>query len=433
LIGGFTYIAGDLIPEIYAISPNSGPIAGGTRVTISGKGFQNPVQVLFGDRQAQVVSVNYDEVIVISPSISPSQPNTPETVQVTVRNIRNGQVSNGVPFRYGEAMFISSISPNEGPADVETLVTIFGQGFESPVRVMVGDVQATPVSVAGTQIVARFPALPESARSCGDVGRTVSVTNINSNITADGPDFFYRAERVLITSVTVDSGTSNIIQQYLPVNPSGAPCLTPWSSHTVTINGSGFQRIGTTSAMYVRFEGVTGEYLATYVSPTQLTLTLPDLDSVNIQRVGCVLGTGETGARNIDTPVAVTVVNKRNSCQDTLPAALIIRPCDTTCRAAFPLNLILSGLGSVSVTLGSTSPSTCDTNCSFSVLSGTGVILSAAPDPPEPGETNVLLSWSCTGDAAGCTNNYPTVSQTCSFTMSQQTQCTATFGPIPPP
>jgi hypothetical protein len=123
----------DFTPEIYTISPTSGPISGGTRVTISGKGFQDAVQVMFGDHEAQVSSVGYNSIVVTSPSITPTEPATPTSVSVTVRNLGNGLVaSSPVQFRYGEAMFISSISPNEGPADVETLVTIFGQGFESP-------------------------------------------------------------------------------------------------------------------------------------------------------------------------------------------------------------------------------------------------------------------------------------------------------------
>ncbi len=48
LSGAFTYLEG-ATPQLYMLSPNLGPIEGGTRVTITGTGFQYPVQVLFGD------------------------------------------------------------------------------------------------------------------------------------------------------------------------------------------------------------------------------------------------------------------------------------------------------------------------------------------------------------------------------------------------
>ncbi|MCJ7441288.1 MAG: IPT/TIG domain-containing protein, partial [Thermoanaerobaculaceae bacterium] len=123
-------------PQIFALTPNAGPFEGGTRVLISGTGFQTPVQVLFDDIQAQVVSTSYTEVVCVSPSITPTAPNDVITKQVTVTNIGNGKKSSGVGFRYGVAMFISSFSPMEGPADTPTTVTIFGQGFVAPVSVV---------------------------------------------------------------------------------------------------------------------------------------------------------------------------------------------------------------------------------------------------------------------------------------------------------
>ena len=56
LSAAFTYLEGQA-PTLYVLTPNNGPNEGGTRVTITGVGFQYPVQVLFGTQQAQVVSV----------------------------------------------------------------------------------------------------------------------------------------------------------------------------------------------------------------------------------------------------------------------------------------------------------------------------------------------------------------------------------------
>jgi hypothetical protein len=137
---------------------------------------------------------------------------------------------------------------------------------------------------------------------------------------------------VLLSSVTVDSGTSNILLEYQPVGT--VTCTTPWSAHNLTLNGSGFQLIGSNSAMLASFEGLGGEFPTTYVSATRLTMPAPDLSGVPLQQVSCQLGTGEMGVQNIDTPVTVTVTNQRNSCSSNLPGALVIRPCNTACRLA---------------------------------------------------------------------------------------------------
>jgi hypothetical protein len=322
-------------PHINAISPNSGPIEGGTRVTIFGYGFHSPVQVFFGDRQAQVVSAAYDQIIALSPNISPVQPDTPTIVPVTVKNVSNGLTSNSIDFRYGEALFISGISPAEGPANAATVVTIYGQGFAAPVRVLIGvagGIDAEVLSVAGTEIQARFPALPSSARTCGDAGGAVTVTNLNSNLSAEGPAFTYRAIRPLITSAEVDSAGSNVVPEFLP-----PLCNTTWNSHTLIVRGSGFTvREGTLQSSMVVTIGNVGPIPTTYVNENEVRVNppyFPDLTAISLNTTQCLVGT-ETGVRYIDTPVPLTVLNQDNTCTDTLNGALIIRPCDTTCRLA---------------------------------------------------------------------------------------------------
>jgi hypothetical protein len=332
----------DYTPQIFALTPNSGPFEGGTRVTISGAGFFDPVQVLFDDIQGQVVSTSYTEVVCISPSITPTEPDTVVTKQVTVTNISNGKVSNGVGFRYGVTMFISSFTPMEGPADAPTTVTIFGQGFVAPVSVEVSaggvQMQWDVLSVAGTEIVARSKAIPEQARICGDVGGAITVINLGSNQkVTSSQSFTYRATRPLITSVQIDAG-GNIVPQYLP-----GTCNLPWSSHTVTIRGTGFQ-----SGMTVSFGGIT-PVIATYVDANTLTLTLADLTDITLNEIGCTPGGGGCGRQWVSTPVSVTLNNPRNGCSDTLGGAIVIFPCVTTCRATTLTSVSLSNPGTVTV------------------------------------------------------------------------------------
>lgn len=193
----FVFVAETPVPKLTALMPNAGPIEGGTRVTIFGSGFQAPVQVLFGDRQAQVISSNYNEVVCIAPSIAPSAPSTPTVVNVTVTNILTGKTSaNALPYRYGEAMFVSGIRPAEGYIGGWTSATIYGQGFVAPVQVLVtvGDItkEAQVISVAGTEIQVMMPPFTEViGDECTPTVATFTVTNLGSNLIASGPTFTY--------------------------------------------------------------------------------------------------------------------------------------------------------------------------------------------------------------------------------------------------
>lgn len=184
-------------PVLYALSPNAGPIEGGTRVTIFGSGFEYPVQVLFGDREAQVVSSNFNQIVCIAPSIAPSQPGSPTVVQVQVKNILTGKVSsNTLAYRYGEAMFVSGITPNTGYILGWTPATIYGQGFVAPVQVLVDQggiqVEAEVLSVSGTSLQVRIPPYRGViGEQCAPVTATIKVTNLGSNLSVTGPTFTY--------------------------------------------------------------------------------------------------------------------------------------------------------------------------------------------------------------------------------------------------
>lgn len=342
LPSAFVYIAeASMTPEIYAISPNSGPLEGGTRVTITGRRFAYPVQVFFGDRMAQVVSVNFNEIICLAPSMTQTQPDTPTTVPVTVKNVASGQVSNPVDYRYGEALFISGISPNSGSMLGGTVVTIYGQGFSPPVRVVIGlsfgELEMEVMSVAGTEIIARTKPVPENARSCATQAGPVIITNLNSNLTAEGPEFIYLATNPLISSVEVvrisdEVSLGNMVPEYRPDNG----CNVPYNSYRVHIRGSGFEkRPGTEqSAMVVNFAGIGGDIPTTWVSEYEVTAQLIDLTGLTLQEIDCMVGNA-CGRQYVDTPFPVTITNTTNTCTDTLGGALFLRPCNTQCRIEY--------------------------------------------------------------------------------------------------
>ena len=102
----FTYTAPVLTPVVRALSPTSGPIDGGTRVTITGDAFEAPLQVFFGSAQAQVLSVTFHEIDVISPTARDTNPNGsgavtgPVDIRDSQRQLRQvGHRGGGVPLR----------------------------------------------------------------------------------------------------------------------------------------------------------------------------------------------------------------------------------------------------------------------------------------------------------------------------------------------
>ena len=82
LASGFTYV---VLPTVSSVSPNNGPIAGGTGVTITGTNFAAGATVTFGGTAATNV------VVVSSTSITATTPaacGRSGTVTVTVRTAR---------------------------------------------------------------------------------------------------------------------------------------------------------------------------------------------------------------------------------------------------------------------------------------------------------------------------------------------------------
>jgi hypothetical protein len=202
----FTYGSVQLTPTISTATPNSGPVTGGTMVTIFGSGFQAPVQVLFGAAEARVITVDFSKIVVEAPtgrdtSDTGSEPVTGQ-VPITVRNINSATsttLTDG--FRYVSAIQITAVGPTEGPFTGGTRVEIDGIGFVAPVAVTIGGVAAQPIFVSGTKIIAITSGV--SLNSCADQPGAITVTNIvNGDSDTAATQFIFRVSRPTIISVT---------------------------------------------------------------------------------------------------------------------------------------------------------------------------------------------------------------------------------------
>lgn len=264
----FTYTGS---PTITAITPNTGPTPGGTLVTIIGTGFNglfggytsncpawvpnnltnppsldppsplpgHPLPVMFGSRPALSCSVISDtQMTAVSPPIAVGGP-----VQVTLNHWTNGPspFTTAANFNYVQGPVVTAISPNSGPPQGGTVVTVSGSGFAPGAAVKFGATDATFVQyVSPTQLQVTSPA------GNGQVDILVTVAGTASPaVPADL--FSYNAPTV--TSVVPNAGP-----------PAGGT--------VVTINGTNF-----TTTATVQFGANTVPI--TFISPVQIQATAP--------------------------------------------------------------------------------------------------------------------------------------------------------------
>src|SRR5262249_43381791 len=131
-------------PSVTNVSPNSGPAAGGTPVTITGTGFVAGATVAFGGNAATSV------VVMKGATISCTAPAGTQgaTVDVIVTDAGGTSAANvNDRFTYNNAPTVTNVSPNSGPAAGGTPVTITGTGFVAGATVAFGGNAATGVVV----------------------------------------------------------------------------------------------------------------------------------------------------------------------------------------------------------------------------------------------------------------------------------------------
>ena len=232
----FSYAA---VPTVTSISPSSGPLAGGTVVTINGANLSGTTSVFFGGAAGtSVTNVSATQVKATSPAGANG------VVPVTLTTI--GGTSSVVPvgqFAYVPPPTVTAISPKAGPVEGGTVVTILGTNFSGANSVRFGTVATELVLVSPTEIRATSPA--------GTLGGVSVRVTTPGGTSATGP-------------ATVFTYTA------APTVTALSPASGPQSGGTaVTITGTGFA-----AAYQVTFDGVPGTAL-TVLSPTQLTVVTP--------------------------------------------------------------------------------------------------------------------------------------------------------------
>lgn len=188
-------------PTASAISPNSGPQAGGQPVTITGTGFvPNATAVTFDGVAATNVVVTADGTSLTA--VTPPGTVGPAAVVVTTA----GGSTPALPYTYladGTGAEVTGLTPGEGPPAGGTTVTITGSGFTGATGVTFAGVAGTGFTVnpAGTTITVVTPPNPAGP---------ATVELVFPGGTANAGTFTYRAVAVAprIDSLSPDNGST---------------------------------------------------------------------------------------------------------------------------------------------------------------------------------------------------------------------------------
>ena len=152
-------------PTVASIDPASGPVFGGTTLTIRGTALSNTLLVTIGDAPCEILSQSADEVQCMTPSHERSTVAVVvTTTQGIARAAMEGSSSSPLQFHFffTYELEVNSIGPLVGSVFGGLLLTIEGRGFHpSLTSVLIGGRLATitSASVAMIQCIAPPPTL----------------------------------------------------------------------------------------------------------------------------------------------------------------------------------------------------------------------------------------------------------------------------------
>ena len=187
----FTY---DPVPTVTSVSPNGGPTAGGTSVTVTGTGFSDDATVDFGSSPGSGVTVHS------STSITVQSPADTGDVDVLVSTPGGTSVSSvNDLFAYG-APSVTAVAPNGGAVGGGTVVTVQGDGFAPGATVKFGGATATGVTVLSSRL------LTASTPSHGAGSVDVTAATSGGTSAAGTADLFAYGPAT-VASATPDAGS----------------------------------------------------------------------------------------------------------------------------------------------------------------------------------------------------------------------------------
>jgi len=265
-------------PQVTEVSPNNGPLPGGSEVSITGIGFTGATDVKFGGVPATSFTVTSDSTILAiapdgsgataSSSANPEYAEEYKTVDVTVTSPK-GDTSATSPadlFLYMLPPTIDTISPGTGPASGGTVVTISGTNLDNATSVNFGNAPATDLNVLSRQCRLSFFGVV-----CIQPGSAESIQVTSPDGTAGSADITVTAPGGTSRVVPADEFTYNADPAIFSVTPNNGPAGT-----VVKIMGHAFDNSSTVSFGGVAATNVTyTPRCAANICIDGLTVTVP--------------------------------------------------------------------------------------------------------------------------------------------------------------
>ena len=235
---GYTYVG---VPTVTAVSPSSGPIAGGTTVTITGSNLTGASAVKFGSTNATSYTVvSATQITAQAPAGAAGLTN------VTVTTVGGTSATSAAnQYTYAGIPTVSGVSPSAGPLSGGNSVTITGTNLTAATAVDFGTNAATGCGAnTATSITCNAP-----SGLVGQVDVTVTTAGGTSAPTA-GDQYTYVVAPDAPTGATAVAGvTSAAVSWTAPVggttvdsytvtpSPSGTPVTVGGSTTSTTVSG----------------------------------------------------------------------------------------------------------------------------------------------------------------------------------------------------
>lgn len=174
----FTYMP---MPLVNSVAPSSGPVSGGTTITMTGTGFVSILDV-------KIDSFVCTNLVVVSSTqltcIAPTHVAGSASVTITSTDGQSSTTPNA--FMYNAPPVITSLNRNSGPLTGGLPITINGAGFMPGATVDIGGASCTSVTVTNSNTLSCVT----SSHSAGP--KSLTVTNPDSQTASLAGNFTYR-------------------------------------------------------------------------------------------------------------------------------------------------------------------------------------------------------------------------------------------------
>jgi LPXTG-motif cell wall-anchored protein len=241
----YTYFDG---PAITGLAPDGGPLGGGTSVTITGSGFTGTSAVSFGGVAAASFAVVDDTTVTADVPAHAEGP-----VDVTFTNpVGEGTLTDGYTYYVEPSLF--SASPDAGPIDGGTVVTLTGSDLTATSRVTFDGIDGTDVQVLNDATV--------EVTSPAHVAGTVDLVLTQPGGTATMSGGFVYVDAPTVTTATPAAGPA-----------TGGTVVTLTGTHLAATTAVTFGGTPSTDVVVLDDETVTAVAPAGALGATDLALS----------------------------------------------------------------------------------------------------------------------------------------------------------------